>query len=229
MLLKTGWQAQNLKFAFCRLQLIPADRLAGPPDDGRHAGAAARLRSSPRWSASSPPAELLQEVGLSPYNAEGILLLSVGVSRRSAACLQQAENTGIAETLCSYHKTFLGAAQRGLLPKPRCIVYTSLTCDANLVTFRALCQLYDVPACSPSTCRCSRIEDNVRTTWPPQLRALAAFSGGAHRQGDRRARPLRVRLRTQQAHAWRLLLPVPDGPGRPVCARRTWCPRCTAA
>ena len=56
-----------------------------------------------------------------------------------------AENQGIAETLCSYHKTFLGAAQKGLLPKPKCIVYTNLTCDANLLTFRTLADFYQVP------------------------------------------------------------------------------------
>ena len=48
--------------------------------------------------------------------------------------------------MCSYHKTFLGAAQKGLLPKPKCIVYTNLTCDANLLTFRTLADFYQVPA-----------------------------------------------------------------------------------
>ena len=49
-------------------------------------------------------------------------------SQAERGFLQQAENTGISETLCSYHKTFLGAAQKGVLPKPKCIVYTNLTC-----------------------------------------------------------------------------------------------------
>ena len=67
-------------------------------------------------------------------------------SRAERAFLRQAENQGFAETLCSYHKTFLGAAKKGLLPRPKCIVYTNLTCDANLLTFRTLADFYQVPS-----------------------------------------------------------------------------------
>ena len=34
----------------------------------------------------------------------------------------------------------------GLLPKPRCILYTSLACDANLLTFPRLAAYYQVPS-----------------------------------------------------------------------------------
>ena len=90
------------------------------------------------------PCEMMQEVGLHPYNVEGFSCY-LSASKAERAFLQQAENTGISETLCSYHKTFLGAAQKGLLPKPKCIVYTNLTCDANLLTFRTLADFYQVP------------------------------------------------------------------------------------
>ena len=142
-LLRTGWEAQNLKNRFSpdkRLQ--PADRklarimmdaMLAPLQDPEHSAMVSVFT----------PCEMLQEVGLNPYNVEAFSCYLSG-SQAERGFLQQAENTGISETLCSYHKTFLGAAQKGVLPKPKCIVYTNLTCDANLLTFRTLSQLYHV-------------------------------------------------------------------------------------
>lgn len=171
-LLRTGWEAQNLKNRFKpdkRLQ--PADRqLACIMMDAMLAPL-----QTPEQSAMVSvftPCEMLQEVGLNPYNVEAFSCYLSG-SQAERAFLQQAENTGISETLCSYHKTFLGAAQKGLLPKPRCIVYTNLTCDANLVTFRTLSQLYHVPAFAIDV-PMQQNQDNVDYV-AAQLRALAAF------------------------------------------------------
>lgn len=171
-LLRTGWEAQNLKNRFKpdkRLQ--PADRqLACIMMDAMLAPL-----QNPEQSAMVSvftPCEMLQEAGLNPYNVEAFSCYLSG-SQAERAFLQQAENTGISETLCSYHKTFLGAAQRGLLPKPRCIVYTNLTCDANLVTFRTLSQLYHVPAFAIDV-PMQQNQDNVDYV-AAQLRALAAF------------------------------------------------------
>ena len=140
-LLKTGWEAQNLKFRFMQdKKLMPADRhLANLMMDTM-----LKPLQKPEDSvivSIFTPCEMMQEVGLNPYNVEGFSCY-LSASRAERAFLQQAENQGIAETLCSYHKTFLGAAQKGLLPKPKCIVYTNLTCDANLLTFRTLADFY---------------------------------------------------------------------------------------
>ena len=143
-LLKTGWEAQNLKFRYMQdKRLMPADRHL-----------ANLMMDTMLWPLQKPedsvivsiftPCEMMQEVGLHPYNVEGFSCY-LSASKAERAFLQQAENQGIAETLCSYHKTFLGAAQKGLLPKPKCIVYTNLTCDANLLTFRTLADFYQVP------------------------------------------------------------------------------------
>ena len=172
VLLRTGWQYQDLKFKFMPdRRLLPADRyLARLMMDTM-----LKPLKAPEQTAIVSiftPAELLQEVGLSPYNAEGFSCY-LSASKVERSCLQQAENTGISETLCSYHKTFLGAAQRGLLPKPRCIVYTSLMCDANLLTFRALSQLYDVPLFAIDV-PLQQNEENVQYV-AKQLRDLAAF------------------------------------------------------
>ena len=59
--------------------------------------------------------------------------------------IKAAEDAGIAETFCSYHKVVIGAALSGVLPKPEAIVNTSLTCDANNLTFRKVAEIFDVP------------------------------------------------------------------------------------
>ena len=47
--------------------------------------------------------------------------------------------------MCSYHRVFLGAALTGILPKPKCTVYTNLACDGNMMTFPYLKQTYELP------------------------------------------------------------------------------------
>lgn len=59
--------------------------------------------------------------------------------------IDYAQNTGIAPTLCSYHKTFVGAIDSGAVPVPRYAVTTSLSCDGNLNTFRYLEKKKGVP------------------------------------------------------------------------------------
>lgn len=144
-LLKTGWQLQNFKNKHMPdKRLIPADQyLAGfmmdamlaPLNDPEHSVIVSIFT----------PCELIQEAGLASYNVEGFSCYLNG-SHAEQTFLRQAEHSGLSETLCSYHKTFIGAAQKGLLPKPKCIIYTNLTCDANLLTFRYLADLYQVPS-----------------------------------------------------------------------------------
>ena len=143
-LLKTGWEAQNLKF-----HLVPERRLNKA--DQYLAAMMMDLMIKPLKHPQSSvlvsvftPCELMQESGLYPYNVESFSCY-LSASQAERAFLQSAEDAGLSETLCSYHKTFIGAAQSGLLPKPKCIVYTNLACDANLLTFHRLAEFYDVP------------------------------------------------------------------------------------
>lgn len=171
-LLKLGWEAQNLKYQYLPdKRLMPADQYLA------HMMMSAMIAplKSPDESAMVSiftPCELIQEVGLHPYNVEGFSCYLNG-SHAERACIQQAENEGISETLCSYHKTFIGAAQRGILPRPKCIVYTNLTCDANLLTFQKLAELFDVPSFAIDV-PMQQNEENVRYV-ADQLRELAAF------------------------------------------------------
>lgn len=171
-LLKTGWALQDLRYRLLpERQLMPADRylarmmmdmMLKPLRDPEHSAVVSIFT----------PCELLQEVGLHPYNVESFSSY-LSASRAERGFLQQAENNGISETLCSYHKTFIGAAERGLLPKPRCVVYTNLTCDANLVTFRNMAAFYGVPSFAIDV-PMQQNEENVAYV-AEQLRETAAF------------------------------------------------------
>lgn len=143
-LLKFGWNAQNFKFRhFPEKQLMPADQYVAQLMMGMML---APLRDPDNSVIVSifTPCELIHEFGLNPYNVESFSCYLNG-SHAERGFLQYAENLGISETLCSYHKAFIGAADKGVLPKPKCIVYTNLTCDANLLTFRHLAEQFQVP------------------------------------------------------------------------------------
>lgn len=170
--LKAGWSAQHIRFKVMPdKRLMPADRyLADMMMD-----AMLKPLKEPEKSvivSVFTPCEILQEVGLHPYNVESYSCY-LAASKTERTFLQGVENTGISETLCSYHKTFIGAAESGVLPKPKCIVYTNLTCDANLLTFRKLAEMYQVPSFAIDV-PMKQNEDNVQYV-EQQLRDLAVF------------------------------------------------------
>lgn len=90
------------------------------------------------------PCELLVAAGATPYSLETVSGYLMGTKCEADFQQTSAEN-GVPETMCSFHRTFLGAAQNGLLPRPRFIVYTNLACDGNMVTFPYLTKKFDVP------------------------------------------------------------------------------------
>lgn len=144
-LLKFGWGLMNLKF-----KVLPDRRLCSADRYLAHVMMDAMLSplKKPDQAVAISvfvPCELLQEVKLNPYNVESFSCY-LSTSSVSRPCIELAEANGVPETLCSYHKTFIGAAQRGFMPRPKCIVYTNLTCDANMLTFKTLAELFNVPS-----------------------------------------------------------------------------------
>ncbi len=171
-LLRAGWEAQNVKFRFLPdKRLFPADRYLARLMMDTMLKPLKRPMDSVIVSIFTP-CEMMHEAGLSPYNVEGFSCY-LSASRAERGFLQQAENDGLSETLCSYHKTFIGAADKGVLPEPRCIVYTNLTCDANLLTFRRLAEVFDAPVFSIDV-PMQQNGDNVNYV-ADQLRELAGF------------------------------------------------------
>lgn len=90
------------------------------------------------------PCEPLQVMGLYPYSCEGFGCFLSG-TQAEQSFLQHAESLGLPDTFCSYHRVFIGAAEKELMPKPRFILNTTLACDANLLTFRRLAEYFQVP------------------------------------------------------------------------------------
>ena len=123
-LLKTGWKAQNLKFRFAPdKRLMPADQyLARLMMDTM-----IRPLERPEESAIVSiftPCELLQEAGLHPYNVEGFSCY-LSASKAERAFLQQAENTGISETLCSFTRHLSERRRRKCFRNPSAL-YTRI-------------------------------------------------------------------------------------------------------
>jgi benzoyl-CoA reductase/2-hydroxyglutaryl-CoA dehydratase subunit BcrC/BadD/HgdB len=90
------------------------------------------------------PCEPLIAMGLNGFSVESFSSYITGAHAQQSF-LEKAESAGIPETMCSYHKVFLGAAQLGVMPKPRYIIHTNIACDANQITFRELAVYFGVP------------------------------------------------------------------------------------
>ncbi len=90
------------------------------------------------------PCELLQTFGYAPMMAEAVSCYING-ARAERGFIDYAQENGLPETFCSYHKTLLGGMLSGVLPRPKVIVNTSLACDANNLTFRMAAREFQVP------------------------------------------------------------------------------------
>jgi benzoyl-CoA reductase/2-hydroxyglutaryl-CoA dehydratase subunit BcrC/BadD/HgdB len=90
------------------------------------------------------PCELLWAMDVRPMCAE-LYSAFLNGARAEKVFAEAAEAAGIAETYCSYHKVLLGSAYSGVLSRPGAVVNTSLVCDANNLTFRALSEYYGIP------------------------------------------------------------------------------------
>ena len=96
------------------------------------------------WGNIFSPCEIMQCFGLGTLSIECLACYLSGYHLEDYF-IDYAQNTGIAPTLCSYHKTFVGAIDSGAVPVPQYAVTTSLSCDGNLNTFRYLEKKKGVP------------------------------------------------------------------------------------
>ncbi len=95
------------------------------------------------WTNIFAPVEILECFGLNCVSIECMASFLSGFQIEDY-CIDYAENHGIASTLCSYHKSFLGGVDCGLIPKPQFAVTTSMICDGNINTFRYLSRRHDI-------------------------------------------------------------------------------------
>lgn len=89
------------------------------------------------------PCEILHAAGIYQLFPEA-LSCYLAAAGSEKIFIETAENNGIAKTLCSYHKVFIGMAESGVLPKPKFVINTSLACDVNHLSFRRIADFYNV-------------------------------------------------------------------------------------
>lgn len=90
------------------------------------------------------PCEILHAMGIYQMFPEA-LSCYLAAAGSEKVFIETAENNGIPKTLCSYHKSFIGMAESGVLPKPKFVINTSLACDVNHLSFRRIADYYNVP------------------------------------------------------------------------------------
>lgn len=90
------------------------------------------------------PTEFLHAINIYPQFVEAFSSFLSGTQCEDAF-IDYAEKAGIGESVCSYHKAFLGAVEAKIIPKPKFSITTSIACDANLSTFRYAAQKYNTP------------------------------------------------------------------------------------
>ncbi len=96
------------------------------------------------WVNLFSPVEILQCFDLYCLSAEAMSSYLSGFKIEDSL-IDFAEQEGIAPTLCSYHKTFLGAIDSKLIPPAAFATTTSMICDGNVNTFRHLADKHHVP------------------------------------------------------------------------------------
>lgn len=96
------------------------------------------------WGNIFAPCEIFESMGLHMLSIECLGCYLTGFHLEEFF-IDYAQSLGIAPTLCSYHKTFVGAVASSVVPAPSFAVTTSLTCDGNLNTFRYLQKKAGVP------------------------------------------------------------------------------------
>lgn len=90
------------------------------------------------------PCEVLHAMGIYQMFPEA-LSCYLAAAGSEKVFIETAENNGLPKTLCSYHKSFIGMAESGVLPKPKFVINTSLACDVNHLSFRRIADYYNVP------------------------------------------------------------------------------------
>lgn len=90
------------------------------------------------------PTELLHAMNIHPFLIEGFSSFLSGIQCEDVF-IDYAEKLGISDTLCSYHKAFIGAMDSNVVPKAKFALTSSMICDGNLNTFRHISEKHNIP------------------------------------------------------------------------------------
>lgn len=90
------------------------------------------------------PSEVFLSMGLKPVTAEAVAGFTTA-AHAETGFVGTAEQIGIPETYCSFHKVLIGMAKSGVLEAPRMLASCSVACDANNLTFKTLSRMWNIP------------------------------------------------------------------------------------
>jgi len=96
------------------------------------------------WVNLFAPTEFLHALGVTPLCIEAYASFMSGHYIEDRL-IDKAEASVTSNTLCSFHKIFIGAAEYDLPKPPKIAITTSMACDANLNTFRYLSDKFNIP------------------------------------------------------------------------------------
>ena len=117
------------------------------------------------------PSEPFLAMGLKPVSAEALAGF-VSAAHSESGFVTQAEQSGIPETYCSFHKVLMGMATSGVLLPARLLASCSVPCDANNLSFKALSYLWDSPHVYVDVPYTDASDDESVAYVADQLRAL---------------------------------------------------------
>ncbi len=171
-ILYAGWRAQLLKLTVAPdKRLPPSRRYASRVAMSKITRAMKHAENSAACSLFTPH-EPLEVAGVLPLSVEQLSSF-VGGSKAERKFLELADDAGFSETMCSYHRIYLGTAVSGMMPRPAFTVYTSLACDGNMITFPFIQRHFDIPGFCVDV-PFERSEDAVADV-ANQLRNMARF------------------------------------------------------
>ena len=94
------------------------------------------------WTTVFVPYEILTSMGVSGMFVEffGAMLAGTGMSSKY---LELAESKGFSTDSCSYHRTIIGAAMDGLLPKPDVLIGASIPCNGGVKALKRIGEIFE--------------------------------------------------------------------------------------
>ncbi|MCC8152213.1 MAG: 2-hydroxyacyl-CoA dehydratase family protein [Lachnospiraceae bacterium] len=143
-MINAGLTLQKLRTRYLPVKKKPYAWRNLKPHAERERLAALRQPQQSVWANIFSPVEILQCFDVHSLSVECLSSFLSGFTIEDYF-LDFAENEGIAPTLCSYHKNFIGAVDSGVIPTPAFAVTTSTVCDGNVNTFRYLAERYQIP------------------------------------------------------------------------------------
>jgi len=90
------------------------------------------------------PCEILHAMGIHLMFPESYACY-LAAAGSTSFFIETAEAHDLPSTLCSYHKTFIGFMESGVMPRPDMVINTTLACDSNHLTFRRAAGYYGIP------------------------------------------------------------------------------------